>query len=417
VLGMMGIEIVRDKQGKIAAAYYLPWKNMRLCPIVPEDYAETTIELPRNGKLLPVPYNKPFRRFARLIDNGKKKKLRFFKSFGDPRPLTTKGERVNGKRQASEVLFVKRNFGGMAHGLPQWIGSTFDVSGRRNAQAINWDLLRSQGIPPLIISVEGELTNDSWDEIWNMILGARGVENFNKVWVLQVKPVSTGPNTKSPTKVQFHNMFEHRGDDQMFNKYLEGTQNRLSQVFRIPAGFRGDVGSYSYASLYGSKVIGEEQAFGPERIKWDGVVNRKLIKGVKGFAAKHWTYKSKMAEISGPEEIRKAIEALSKSGAMSINNAIRLANDAFGRNFSTYKAAWADLPLEIIRPVLNRQNIPGLEALEGQQANVEPSLENMVAKSEDQLQIVKAVNELREIYQMMGVWGEENHNHDESSSL
>jgi capsid portal protein len=359
VLGQMGIEFVRNRQEEVFLAFYHPMKDLRMVPIDnSQDRVVENVTIRRGKQEITYETVKTYRRYVRLLRNGT---LRYYKSFGDKRPMGQDGSRpgVKQKKEASELWWIKRNFGGLSYGLPEYIGSTFDISGRRNAQAINWDLMRSQGLPPVIFMVEGELTDDSWDDLWNMVLGARGTENFNKVWVLQVKPSPTALNQQGKASIKMESISNARGTDQMFSEYLQGTDDRSSGGFRIPPAFRGKATDYSYGTMQVSKQIGEEQVFGPHKIKWAKKINRRLFR--REWGIEYWEYKGKSMEIAGPQEIRDFISALTAAGALSINNAILLANSALGRNFSTFKDPWANYPIQLLLPILNRETLAGME--------------------------------------------------------
>lgn len=363
VLGNQATEVIRDLRNRINLLYYHPMKPLRLLPLTEEDYQVVDVTLPRDGKDVTFQVTTPFRRFVKIVTKNGVSTLRHYKSFGDPRPITIDGriDDSDPKKLASELLWFKQPFGGQVYGMPEWLGSMFDVAGRRDAQSINWDLLRNQGIAPLCILVEGKLTDDSWEEIYNMIEASHGIQNFNKVSVLQVVPAVTGVGQKGSAKITLQFM-NQRDSDQMFNTYLDGTEERIRKTFRIPPGFIGATGAYSYSTLYTSKVLGEEQVFGPERIIWDKRINRKLLQ--QGFGIKNWKYKTKAAEVQGGEEMRKAMEVLQRVGALSTNNAIRLANDLTGRDFSTFSEKWADIPENILAPLIQMGYVPKIPGLE-----------------------------------------------------
>ena len=370
VLGCQAIEVIRDYGNEVALTYHHPFELIRLCILTNEDYLEREVSIMRNGKRVTIPVVRPFRKFVKRTPLGK---LRFYKTLGDPRPLLwdgTYGIPTPNNPLASEILYFYNHFGSNAYGMPRWIGSTFDIAGRRDAQALNWDLLRSQGISPMAIMVEGRLTDESWDEIYNMIMGAKGVENFNKIWVLQVNPIPTAIGAKGSANIRIENMTSMQRSDEMFTRYMESTKNNIRESFRNPPGFVGDASSYSYGSMQVSKIIGEEQVFGPERNLWDRRVNKKILQ--EAFGIYNWRYKSKGAEVSGAEEIRNAIATLTNTGAISINNAIQLANDALGRDFSEYKEIWGDYPLPIILRLIDRGVLKGLEHLSTGPLNPNP---------------------------------------------
>ena len=364
ITGNMAIEIIRNLQGDILFAYYHPVENLRKVAALDSDYVQDIVKIRRDGRVITTNANVFYRRYVAMLPNGS---LRFYKSFGDPRPLRTDGSMNGGGLLASELLWIENKKGVLRYGLPRWIGSTFDVAGRRDAQVLNWDALRSQGISPMAILVNGRLSDDSWDEIWNMIMGSKGIENFNKIWVLQVAATPNAVGSQGSADVKIQDLSSAQKTDEMFANYLKGTEDRIRQSFRVPAGFLGGTGAYSYGTLKVAKLLGEEQVFGPERNAIDNKINRLLLR--KGFDIWNWRYKTKAAEVAGPEEIRQAISSMVSSGAMSINNAVKLASDALGREFSSFPESWADYPLPLVLKVLDKfGTIDGMEEITGSAA-------------------------------------------------
>ena len=359
VLGNGALEVVRDLSGEVCYIYHHPTDNMRLIALHESDFITVPLITKRGGREVVVDTTCEFRRFVSRTPFGI---LRYYKTFGDPRELNTDG--TYGPRpgvdSASEIIWISNKKGLNQYGLPKWIGCTFDVAGRRDAQALNWSLLRNQGVAPMAILVEGKLTDGSWSEINNMIDGARGLENFNRIWVLQVSATPTAVGQKSSTGLKIEDLSGIQKVDQMYTAYLKNTEDRIRMAFRLPAGFVGSTGAYSYGTMRIAKVLGEEQVFAPERIFLDNIINSWILH--RGFGIKNWRYKTKAAEAAGPEEIRNAITALSNSGALSIDNAVKLANDALGRDFSEFEQPWSKYPMPLILKILDKQG--GLKGIE-----------------------------------------------------
>lgn len=361
VMGCAAVEIIRNFSNEIMFMYYHPVENLRKVAAADGDYIDVDVRIKRDGKVISTRANTFFRRYVARLANGN---LRYYKSFGDPRPLRVDGTYSSNSLLASELLWIENKKGVLRYGLPRWIGSTFDIAGRRDAQVLNWDALRSQGISPMAILVNGRLSDDSWDEIWNMIMGSKGVENFNKIWVLQVAATPTAVGASNSADVKIQDLSSAQKTDEMFVNYLKGTEERIRQSFRIPAGFLGGTGAYSYGTLKVAKLLGEEQVFGPERHLLDNKINRLILRN--GFNIWSWKYKTKAAEVAGPEEIRQAISSMVSSGAISINNAVRLASDALGREFSPFPEVWANYPLPLVTKILDKfGTIDGIEDITG----------------------------------------------------
>jgi hypothetical protein len=68
------------------------------------------------------------------------------------------------------------------------------------------------------------------------------------------------------------------------------------------------------------------------------------------------------------------------SGSISLNNAVKLLNSATGRRFSLFKDKWADLPLSLLTPILNRESLVGMEAITVQGSTPQPNPTEVPAK-------------------------------------
>lgn len=351
-------EYLRNMKDIPQVVYHHPTKDLRLVRLESQDKFRVPATVPRDGKDVTFVVRKTFRRFV-SIDPDNSKKLRYYKSFGDPRPLdATTGEYKNSasecKLEASEIFWRKRNFGGQPYGLPRWIGAAFEVAGRRNAQFINYDLGENQGIPNLVLSIIGGfLSEEGYDQLLNIFRGARGVKNFNRLMVLDIEPIlgQMGKAASDP-KIEWKDLGEARKDDIMFKDYLPQTKENIRMSFRHPPLFTGDAGAYTYAVAYASRLVGEEQVFMPERARNDRRINRKLLYDELGV--KYWKYKSRGTAVVGAEEIRKSLQVFADIGALSINHAIRLANKALGETMSLYDDEWANIPIMAVKEMLRQ---------------------------------------------------------------
>lgn len=350
-LGYAAYEAIRARDKSLFALYHAPTIYIRIVAYNKDIDTPVDISLPvrRNGVVRKIKMRRQFKRFCQILPWTQE--VRFFKELGDPRILDYKTGLFDPTttNKATELMFMSLPFGGeSAYGMPRWSGAILDARGRTASQFLNFDLMDNQGIPPLAVLVTGGLlTQESWTDLQNIFKNSKGRENFNKTLVLEAIPEMMGLDEKSNVKLDFKNLTEFRKEDQMFGNYQDKSLENMRRCFRLPPLYTGDARSYNLASARSSQLISEQQIFAPERNLVDEEINR-LIVGSE-FGIYDWAFRGKGARIVGSEEIALAVEKFSKAGALSINSAITIANEAFGLAIPTYNEEWATLPLAIVQ--------------------------------------------------------------------
>lgn len=355
-LGCGAYEVIRAKTKKIFGIYHMPMLDVRICSYNPDIDVPVTISVPlrRNGSVKMVKVEKKFRRFCQIIPWTNE--ARYFKEFGDPRIMdyTTGRFDPSTKKIATELWFMPLPFGGdTAYGMPRWSGAILDAKGRSASQFINYDLMDSQGIPPMAVMVTGGLlTDESWNDLNTILTSAKGRANFNKVLLMEAIPELSGLDEKGSVKLEFKNLADLRKEDLMFGAYQDKALENTRRGFRLPPLYTGDARSYNLASARSSQLISEQQIFGPERTLVDDEINRLIVN--REFGIYDWNFRSKGPRIVGSEEQALAVEKFSKVGALTINDAINIANEAFGLNMATHNEPWAKLPLVMLEKMVDK---------------------------------------------------------------
>lgn len=250
VTGNGYIEIIRFMGGGIATMYHMDSRLVRL-QAKQDKPTKYRVKMWRNGKLRPITVMRRFRRYAMMVSPGSSKKLRWFKEFGDPRKMcavTGKYEdeldkKDTIKEEASEVLHFK--IGNGAYGVPRWSGQVLNALGMNSADYVNWDLFENQVVPPLVVMVSGgTLTTESVRDIKRILIRKRGVENFNKVLILEAQ--SEGNVTdKSAIKIEMKELSVARKEDAMFVQYTDKGEHRVRSAFRLPPLYAGRADCFS----------------------------------------------------------------------------------------------------------------------------------------------------------------------------
>lgn len=373
VLGNGAFEIVRNLYGQPQMIFYMPFIRLRVAQIE-RTPVTVTIQVMREGKLVDIKVKKFFRRYAQISVTGQK--LRWFKSYGDPRTLDAlTGEYVTDgtkpKLPASEIMHFKQAFGDSVYGLPRWIGAVLDVLGRRSSQFVNYDLFESQGIPPMAVMVSGgALTDESIEDIENMLDSLRGAGKWNRCLVLESTPESQGLEDKGNAKIELKNLSEYRKEDQMFATYLQSTERTIRHRFRLPPLYVGAAETFTHATAKSAKEVAEEQIFVPERASFDEIINTRLCPDLDITL---WKYSTRGPQIVGAEEISSGVSAFAQTGAFTINHAIDMANAAFGLQMSKFNEDWANYPFPLVSKLLELNRLKGVEKIAEEAQEPAPS--------------------------------------------
>ena len=314
VLGNGAFEVVRNRLGQVQMMYHIPFKYLRMSMAWGQPVTKI-YHIPRDGKIIALPVKRFFRRFAQVRQDGRR--LRWFKEFGDPRILDTltgqywrKGDPPV-RYPASEVFHFKLPFGGLAYGMPRWVGAILQIMGRRLAEFVNYDLFENQGIPPLAVLVSGGvLTDESVETLKEMLQGMRGITHFNRVVLLEALVEGTGLEDRGVAKLELKELSSYRKEDQMFTKYLDTTEKGARHRFRLPPLYVGAAETFTHATAKAAQTVAEEQVFVPERVLFDEKMNNQLL---PEFGIDKWALHLRRRDCGGATTMKPALEANGRS--------------------------------------------------------------------------------------------------------
>jgi len=362
-LGQGYFEVVRFRTGGIAAMYYCPAIDIRLSVLDSEPVTVVT-SLYRGGRWRKVNIKKRFRRFAQI--SYESSAIRWYKELGDPRVVdSTNGRVVSSRKEAKEVatelFMIKNGESGRSYALPKWLPCVTDVMGRANSQYVNYDVLETSGVPPLMLLITGgSLTDESKDELRVWAQSMRGPENFNRMALLECESNLLGLDDKNSVKIELKNLIDYRANDLMFDGYLKSTADTIRQAFRLPLMYLGTLDiSGSYASSYSIIKITENQVFQPERQFFDEHINKQIL--WKELGCKMWKYTSLGPQVASTEELRLSIDTMVKAGALSVDNCVEILNNLFNMHVSKYNEPWSSLPVILVK---NQSNIGSFQLKE-----------------------------------------------------
>lgn len=364
-IGYAFIEAIRYNNGELATLYHAAPEYTRI-QAKQKTPVEIEVSLPRNGQIRKTKIKKYFRKFA-MMTNATKKTLKWFKEFGDPRKMCaitgkyeeelSAGEKI--QEEASEIIHLKQ--GNNVYGIPRWVGVAAVALGINNADYVNYDTFNSNGIPALAILVSGgQLTEESIEDIVGMIEGSKGKENWHKVAILEAISGDEGElgDKATNTRISFEKL--NQPSDSSFDNYINNGEKRIRSCFRLPPLLTGDMENYSRSSSDSSKLVAEDQVFGPERNEFDEIINFTIL---ADLGIKHWRFMSNGPKMMDSSDITDMTGKLARAGGISVNDSVRLTNRILSMDKSLYDAEWANIPIAILLELIKKQKVTEIEGV------------------------------------------------------
>jgi PBSX family phage portal protein len=387
------LEIIRTTSGAIGLIYQADSRYIRLQK-KQKDSQPIKVKMNRGGKEITVTVNKRFRKYV-MITSTARNDYRWFKEYGDTRKMNASTglyENEEGYKtgnDATEILHFK--IGTDTYGVPRWSGNVMNAMGLHSADYVNYDLFENQVVPPLAIMVSGgKLTSESVEDVKSILLGKKGVENFNKVLVLEAQSEGDiGQNTA--IKIEIKEISTARKEDSMFVNYVDGGEHRIRGSFRLPPLYLGRADTYSKSTADSSKMVAEEQVFVPERELFDEVINLTIMEELN---SKFHKFKSKGPRLITGEQIIDGFREFGKLGVFTINEGIRVANRTLGLDITTYDQEWADFPVAIVLELARLGMLSGIDEI----SDAASTVSGVLAGIEDPAQAAKAYTAFRELH-------------------
>lgn len=340
VCGNAYLEVVRDAGGLPSLLFHADATRMRLARL---DQEPTTIAatVPRGGVPAPVAMEKRFRRLAMAapgaagaVEHGGKQ-LRYFKEYGDPRPLDALTGRYQGHGgedgdpvlPATEVIHFKNGHG--PYGAPRWIGTLLSAMGAARAEFVNYDLFDSQGIPPMLVLLSGgQLTDESLEDLVRLMDNAKGAKNFHKTLILEAEATGGALGAQPTPQLEVKNLADYRKEDAMFLNYLKDAREAVRKFgFRLPGLFLGQTEDHNYATAKVARTTAEEQVFAPERRAFDERLNATVVRDLGVTAAR---FKSLGPPQASSEDILRVLPLALESGGLDAKGLAAVLRGHFG---------------------------------------------------------------------------------------
>lgn len=352
-LGNAYIEVGRDSRNKVQVFHHIPSPTMRMTKV---DTIGVTVKesLQRMGKPIVVSTVKYFRRFVQLDEQGRRV---YFKEFGDPRTIDPKtGEENTALAQensATEIIHFAQYNAQSPYGIPIWHSQLPSILGSRQAELTNLDFFENNGVPAMAILVAGGyLTEEAFEELRDNFEAVKGRGSVNKILILEARGATEDASTTGqvPTpSITMKSLYSDRQNDALFQEYEKESRDKIRSVFRLPPVFTGVATDYTYASAKVSLEIAENQIFIPERVKFDDIVNKKLL---ATWELKFWRFRSNPAALATSEDLINAVKVFNEAGAISPNSAINIFNEKLNLDIPRIKHFWGDIPYQMMTSIL-----------------------------------------------------------------
>jgi len=336
---------------KIEAFEHLESYTMRLTGLDKKPIRVTfqKLILTKDGpEIKTVPTLRKFRRFVQY-KNGN---YVWFKEWGDPRQISIEDGTVSAtklpySKQANPVIYFKIYSPRSPYGLPRFMGSLLTMYGMRSAENINYATLHNNNIPSVLMLVAGgALTPGSVDRIKEFVNASRTGMNFSRFLIIEAEPLEEGYEASSSTKVQLkaQPMANQQKTDAMFVQYDDKGAAKIRTTFRIPGIVLGKGENYGRATALAGLRQADEQIFGPERGKFDAIVDKRVLL-TQGW--KYHMYRSNGPSTTDNTELAAILTRAERTGGMNPRIARKIMNQIFGEDLGKVTKIDPDIPFTL----------------------------------------------------------------------
>lgn len=316
------LEIVRDNNNDITEFHHLPSRTMRIRKDEPG-----FVQL-RGGK------------------------ARFFIEFGsDLRIDPESGKVVTGtvlrEKLGNEVIhFRVEHPADDFYGIPRWISAIPSVIGNRLSDERNINFMENDATPRLAIVINGgELDSASIESIQKFIqIQGQGVENAERVMVLQADRKMKGPQSGDAPKIEFHPLTIGINEDAAFLKYRQANNDEIKEVFGISDLFYGMSRDINRAAASVAKQVTNEQEFAPERRRIEHIFNKKIFPKLP-FATNLVKLEFKSPVINDLSTLADGFSKAAAAGGITPNDIRKMIGIPLYPATAEYD--WADFPIVI----------------------------------------------------------------------
>lgn len=360
-------EIMTNRAGEVVSFDHIPSTTMRLTRVdsQPTLYKAWVRDPEDPTQFIQKEMQRYFRRFVQLSATGRRV---YFKEWGDPRSIDPRTGLVNNELswedQATSIFHVPMYTPGVPYGIPRWIGALPVILGQRESELVNLAFFKENAIPAMAVLISGgALTEESFDNITNIIRARRGKDAMNRILILEATSdeYSGSIDGSSPApRIEMKPMVSDRQTDGTFKDYEKSSADKILSSMRLPPIFIGMSTDYTKATAEAGQRMAEGQIFYPERCRFDDFLNYKVF---PTMGITMWKFKSTGSTAHDPADLATFIDKFSKNGALTPNMLIKLANQTLDIQIPDFKEPWANVPFTVITTAIQYgYEIQGLES-------------------------------------------------------
>lgn len=301
------LEVLRNISGDVVGLRSVETAHIRMVKLDKPVQVKKKIE--RDGTEVELTLWERERRFAQTVAL---KQQVYYREFGTTREINrntgdweTPEMKVAPEIRGSELLILGINPDVTTpYFLPRWINQLPSVIGSRAAEEQNLQFLDAGGLPPAIVFIQGgTLIKDTSDQLRMYLSGLN--KNKNRAVVVEVQSSSGSLDAAGKVDVKVERFGSAQSQDAMFTNYDESTQEHVRVGFRLPPLFLGYAADYNFATAQTSYMVAEAQVFLPERVEFDDLMNKTIMKELK---LKTLKFKSKPITLKDVTMQLKALE-------------------------------------------------------------------------------------------------------------
>lgn len=356
----------RDGSGDLALFDHVPFTQMYLRPIITTTrntpwYVRT--KTPVRSTKITIDHVSIPRVYRSFVQIGMRKDV-YYKQYGCPLVVSALDGRAcrsatnlrPNEHEAIEAYHFSNYSPLTVYGTPPWEAASPVVSGVRDAQTVNANHFRNNGIPRMVVLISGGSLKPGADEkLKNLIEGhAKGIEKYGSILILEAESQRVGMG-KQRTVIELKPLKEAIPDDALFQKYEANGRDTILSQYGLPKFVIGLLEDVNKATATEGLAFVEKQVYQPKRSMFDAHMDNILMnEGIHW-----WRFVSNSPVARDPKTIAEITEIMARANALTPNDMRPILAEIYNRPFAKFDNALADLPIELSKLGFGGSGIAG----------------------------------------------------------